>query len=353
MFYKFTAAAIAATMALCAGPAAAAPVMVSPPPVRMSQASAEAAVADWMARVARWGQGYADLTASRVETLGWMIEAPGTLAAKLTGPEKSRTREWAATWATQARARLAAEMATYQGLSTDFPDFPRSIPTTPDHQARLRSMEQTADRTGRLMIVTGQACEEYIQLIEAGASGEQSDLERLDLGFFKLMIAYLQAEIVLAEGTQDLSRGPNRSFATSQIETNRAMIAWLSYSHDAYLGQGDGAEAAARIRTHAANVKAAAQEMFDGVGQYEREMNADPQFRGTALAATFTQVFESLRESAQVENQLGHALEALATGAAAGDEAATTRATTRIEQLTIRRGELDQSRRAMLAQAST
>lgn len=350
---KFQKKALLAAMTLCVAPMSAATAATVPAAMSAPQEREAAAMQEWLARTAAWTRGYSELTTRRVDTILWLTDAPNTLVTKLNDPSKARAREWVTTWAAEARARLASEMDFYRSLPTEIPRPAAIVPLSVQNEMRLTSMGRLADRTGTLMISTGQACEEYIQLMEAAASGRQEDLVRLDAGFYKLTLAHLQAEVVMMEGFAEGSTGPAREFAMTQVESNRAIIVWTQHLHDQYFGNADGAATAVRLRGHATTMREIVARLRVQLRGVERDLRSNPEMGATPFGQTMARVLASMHETAAVEEQIADAIDALADAAARNDEAAGTAAGERISALVTERIRLDAVRREMLAGAQS
>lgn len=341
----------AAALALAAGEPARGEPVPRPAAVKVQDTDAlAAAVQAWLAEVAAWGETYDAVTSSRADTLGRMMTEPVELIEMVESGDLAGARSWVAAWAPKTRRRLAADVETYRSLPTEMPAFPASVPMTPDHRARIEMMGQAPDRIGALLISTGQSAETYIQLVEAAASGDVDDIERLGIGSYTLVAAHLEAEIVMMEALRG-EEGPVYEFRTAMIESNRAMIAWML--HEQAIGFGhdaDPAAAAVAIRSHAAAARAAAIRMEQGIDVFERQTEADSAFQDTALAGLFDALFESMRESAEVEKRIAGQLDQLAAAVKADDVTAIDEAGLQIETLAVKRIELDAARRRMMAE---
>lgn len=313
-----------------------------------------AAVQTWLAEVAAWGQGYDAVVAQRTETMGWMIDQAGELMDKLDTAGASAGRVWARNFATEARRRLAAEMAAFQALPAEVPPFPASLPVGSTEQARLEAMQEAPERAGALLVTTGQSAETYIALVEAAASGDEEALIRLGKGVYTLLAAHMEAENVMMEALKGPPGEANYYWRTAMITSNQAMIAWMRHNQAVVLETTSDAPGAARdIRRHADETKAAADSMTAAVRRTESRMAASPEARsgeGAELMALFTALFASLRESATVESRLGAELDRLADAVLAGDETAEQEVMGRIDTLINRRIELDATRRQLMAQ---
>lgn len=288
----------AAVLALAAGaPAHAAPAP-RPAAVAAQDEALAGALQGWLAEVAAWGQKYDAVTSSRAESLGRMMTDPVELIEKVEAGDLAGAQAWVAVWAPEMRRRLAADIKAYSQLPTEMPAAPKGLPLTPEHLARIQMMGQVPDRIGALLISTGQSAETYIQLVEAAAGGDAGDIERLGLGSYTLIAAHLEAENVMLEALRG-EPGPVHDFRTAMIEANKAMIVWML--HEQAIGFGrevDPAAAAAVIRSHAAEVRAAAIRMKQGVDDLERGTRADSALQATDLERLFGTLFDSMRDSA-------------------------------------------------------
>jgi len=346
---SLTTGLMAACFLLAAGPAAAAPPPANP---AYAQDSEAAAVQDWLSRVAVWGQGYDAVTTSRSDTLLWMLDAPNGLIAKLESGSKTAAQAWVDAWAQQARQRLAADIEAYQRLSPTVPEFPRSVPMSAVHAERLEAMAQASDRTGAMLISSGQAGEVYIQLMERAASDQPEDMERLASGIYVLMIATTEAENVMMAGLRGDRAEPNYHWRTAMIETNKALIAWMRHSSASLFGEPtDAATVSSAIRGHAANARSSARQMEQVTDRISAEMEANEALRDTGLATILRRVFASIRQSAEVERRMAAELDTLAAATVEEDEAGTDASLARIETLTNERIALDVARRQMMAQS--
>lgn len=337
----------AALIVLAAVPAAPTPASAQQSTINAQADSAQA----WLADVADWGKGYEALLDSRVETLVWLMEQSEGLLNYVDKNDKTGARAWATTFASQARARLAAEMSAYQALPTEVPPFPSSVPLTSQHRARLQVLEQTPDRIGGLLLSTGESSETYIGLVEAAASGEPDDLMRLSKGIMTLVSAQLEAENVMIAALQGDPSSPNYHFAGAQIASNNALIVLMRHQQAVILSQAsDAARASTQIRGHAAEARASARQMRVSVDNVERLATSDPSFASTELAGIFATIFDSMRESAAVELRMADELDALAIAVGRGDDAGVEASTLRIEGLANERIALDAARRRFLAE---
>jgi hypothetical protein len=353
---SLTTALLAAWLLLAAGPAAAgtgaAPTPASAPASAYGQQSEAAAIQDWLSRVAVWGQGYDAVTTSRSDTLLWMLDAPNALIDKLDSGSKAGAQAWVDTWAQQARQRLGADIEAYQRLSTAVPEFPRSIPMSAEHAERMETMAQAPDRTGALLISSGQASEVYIQLVERAASGRPEDMNRLASGIYVLMIATTEAENVMMEGLRGDRSEPNYHWRTAMIETNKALVAWMHHSSALLFEEPtDAAAVSAAIREHAANARSAARQMELMTDRVSSDMEANPALRGTELAAVLRRIFASIRQSAEVERRMAAELDALAGATLREDQPGVDASLARIETLTNDRIARDAERRQIMAQS--
>lgn len=306
----------------------------------------------WMGEVALWTQGYDALTTSRVDTLGWLLDSAEVLMERLDTGGARAARPWAATWAVQARARVASEMQTYQTLSTQAPAFPSSVPTTDAVRARIAVVGQTSDQIGALMISTGQACEEYISVIEAAGSGKPSDLARVDSARLGLLAAQLQAENTMMAAASAGLHGPNLHFARSQVASNRALIVWLGHNKRLFAGEPVDATATAReIRGHAATMRTDIVAMRSSADEIAAQMAGEPGFSDTPLAALFDTLLISLRQSADVEAQIADALDQMAVAVQSQDETADDVVAGTIEDLANQRIALYTARLELMARS--
>lgn len=334
---------LAATPLATAGPAAA---------QTAAQQDQAADLQTWLGDVAVWTQGYDTLTTSRVDTLVWLLESAEVLMERLETGGAAAARPWATTWAVQARARLAREMQTYQTLSTQAPAFPSSVPTTESFRARITVVGQTSDQIGALMISTGQACEEYIDVIEAAGSGKSSDLARVDSARLGLLVAQLQAEnTMMAAATAGLD-GPNLHFAHSQVASNRALIVWLGHNKRLFAGEPIDATVTARdIRGHAATMRTDIAAMRSSAEEIAAGMAGEPGFSDTPLAALFDRLLISLGQSADVEAQIADALDQMAVAVQSEDETADDDVAATIEGLATQRLALYSARLELMARS--
>lgn len=188
--------------------------MVAPPAPAQTPAQA-ALLQNWLADTAAWTQGYDALTTSRVDTLVWLLDSTDVLLERLVSGGSAAAKPWAEAWAVEARSRLAAEMEVYRGLSTQAPVFPTSLPLNPALEARVRVISQTSDQVGTLMISTNRACEDYVRVLHAAASGESDDLEAVDGARLGMMIAQLEAEGCDDAGWQRRDGGPQPALFAS------------------------------------------------------------------------------------------------------------------------------------------
>lgn len=347
---SLTTGLVAAWFLLAAGPAAAGWAPAATP--AYGQQSEAAAVQDWLSRVALWGQGYDAVTTSRSDTLLWMLDAPNVLIDKLDSGSKAGAEAWVDAWGQQARQRLAADIEAYQRLSTIVPEFPRSIPMSAEHAERLETMAQAPDRTGAMLISSGQAGEVYIQLVERAASGQPEDMERLASGIYVLMIATTEAENAMMAGLRGDRAEPNYHWRTAMIETNKALIAWMRHSSASLFGEPtDAAAVSSVIRGHAANARSAARQMELVTDRIGAEMEANDALRDTGLATVLRRVFVSIRQSAEVERRMAAELDTLAAATVREDQAGIDASLARIETLTNERIALDVERHQMMAQS--
>ena len=346
------AAILAAGTLLCAAPLATAHAAVAPVQTAAEERAA-AAMQEWLTRTAAWGRSYSELVSHRADTILWLTDAPNALVAKLQAPDKGRAREWVVTWAAEARARLEADMDVYRSLPVDLPRPTADTSLTPDLRRRLEGMGRLAERTGTLMISTGQAAEEYIQLMEAAASGEEDDLVRLDAGYYKLTIAHIQAEITMMQAFEENATSPARELTQIQIEVNQAMIVWARHQHDLYLGHGDNAAAAETLKGHARQVQALVANLRSQVNLTERRFRSEPGMLATPLGQTMIRVVASMHESAGLEERIGIAIGELAATAERNDQEAGQVVVDRISALVDERLRQDAARRQMLAGAQS
>ena len=343
------AAIIAAGTVLCVAPMASGTVEAAAAPIAASQEREVAAMQDWIARTAAWGEGYSALVSRRSDTITWLTDGPNALVAKLQAPDKDRAREWVTSWAAEGRARLAADMDVYRSLPIDLPRPSADTPLTADFRLRLEGLGRLAERTGALMISTGQAAEEYIQLMEAAASGREEDLIRLDAGFYKLTIAQLQAEITMIQSFEENASSPAREFAQIQIEVNRAIIVWSRYQQDVYLGNADGAATAAALRDHSRQMQTLVANLRSQLNIAESRLRREPEMSATPFGQTMTRVVSSMHDSAGVEERIGVALGELGTAAERNDQTAGQATADRIAALVEQRLRQDVARRQLLA----
>ena len=354
MFNTRGVAVLAAAAGLWVTPMMTGTAQAAPAPAAAVQEDeVAAAMQEWVARTVVWSEGYSNLTSRRVETVGWLTDGPNALIVKLESPDKRRAREWVTAWAAEGRARLAAEMDAYRSLPTELPQPRDAASLSPQFRQRLDAMGRLADRTGSLMISTGQACEEYIQLMEAAASGRDEDLVRLDAGYYKLNIAHLQAENVMMQAFAENATSPALEFSMIQIEVNRAIIVWSQYLHDTYMGVGDGPEAAEQLRAHAREMQTLVANLRSRVNIIESNFRREPEMLTTPFGQTIMGVLASMHQSAAVEERVGVAIGELADAAQANDETAGQAVADRMSGLIEERLRLDASRREMLAGAQS
>ena len=311
-----------------------------------------ALVQTWLADVAAWTQGYDALTTTRVETLAWLLDSAEVLVERLDTGGSAVATPWARSWAVEARGRLAAEMDLYRNLATEAPAFPASVPTPTSLAARIEVIGRTSDQVGSLMISTTQACEDYVRVIEAAASGKPDDYARIDGARLGLLIAQMESEITMMQAASAATTGPNLHFARSQVTSNRAMIAWLGHNKRLFSGQSvDGAGTARVIRGHLAAMRVEVTSMQGALDTFEAQMASEPGFTQTELGRLYGRIAGSLRESAAVEERMADALDGLAEAVQSDDEAADDAAAVRIEAVANERVALDTARRQMIAQA--
>lgn len=349
-------AGLAATLALAlpgvsAAQSAVAPIPITPaaPRAALLSDSAGEDLVIWLRDIALLGQQYNAVMTRRVDTLMWMIEEPTRLVTFIEAGDKPGARAWAARWAVQARARLAAEVEAFRRLPAEVPAFPASIPLDAEQEARFRSIRGLPGRLETLLTTTGQSSEAYIQLVEAAGSGRPDDLILLSKGMLSLIAAQLEAENALLEGTRINPETPAHHLATAQIETNKALIVLLRHQQASMLEQtSDPEQAAARIRGHAAATRAAAGEMRRTIDLFETRLA----YMGTPdepIPEVFTAIIASLRDSAAVEVRVANELEVLAGAVARIDDIAVEASTLRIEGLANELIALDAARRSLLA----
>lgn len=340
----------AASLALAGTAALAGPAPVAPP--ASQQQSQTAAAQDWLSRVAIWGQGYDAVTTSRSNNLLWMLDAPTILVDKLDAGNKGGARTWTNAWAAEARQRLAADLQAYQGLSTDVPAFPSDLPMSEENADRLETMSTIPDRTGALLISSGQAGETYIQLVEQAASGRPEDMDRLAAGIYVMMISTTEAENVMMESLRGSRSEPNYHWRTAMIEVNKALVAWMHHNKAVLFGEPSNAAATARaIRGHAANTRAAADQIDATTDRVSATMDSDPVVQRSELAVVMRRIFASIRQSAEVERRMAAELDTLAEATLEEDEAGTDASLARIETLTDERIAIDAARRQLMAQS--
>lgn len=340
----------AAAFLLCAVPTGAAPI--PQPPAAQSDEAQARALQNWLAETAAWTQGYDALTSQQVDTLSWLLDGAETLMEKLQTGGPAAAQTWAAVWGPQARARLEADEATYTSLSTQAPPFPRTLPTTPALRARIEVVGRTSDQVGGLMVAARQASEDYIQVVEAAASGRDEDLARIDPARLGLLATQLQAEITMMQSGSAGLTGPSVHLSRSAIAGNRALIVWLNHNKRVFSGQTYDAAAAARaIREQSAEMRREAEGMRHTIENSRAELASQPGFGETSLADVLEQLLVSFVTSAEIEARMADALDQLAEAVLSEDEGADDLVAPKIETLSIQRMDLDAARRALMARS--
>lgn len=347
---RIAAAVAAATLVLAAGgPSLAASAPAPAPPQTAAEA---AAVQQWISSIAIWGQGYDAVTTRRTETLGWLLSSTDALVEKLDAGNKNGARAWVETWAVQARARVKSELDGYQALSATPPAPPRGIPISGIDRQRVQMMQLVPDRTGAMMISTGQAAESYIELMVAAASGRDEDRARLGFGVYGLMIAQLEAEITLMQGLLGPAEDTSHHWRLAIIESDRAMILWLKHSRAVLFEEEPETEAtAAGLRAHAAQMRIAAAECTRLSILRMQEIRRRPDLAQSDLGRMLLEVHVSVQRSAEVEQRLANAFDATAEALLKGDQAAAEALGDRVDALVTERVEIDTARRRMMAES--
>lgn len=320
-------------------------------PSAAAQAAEFASMQEWMAATVVWSEGYNQLTSRQIDTVAWLLDSADTLAAKLEAGGPQAARPWADAWAQQARARLAGDMEVYAGLSGQAPRFPSNLPRPPEVRSRIESINRSAEQVGNMMISANYASNAYIEIFVAAASGREEDLLRLDDASLGLLLAQLEAEIVMLQANIEGTTGPNMHFGRIQITTNRAMIRWISHKKRLFAGEPAEAAAAARdIREQATLARREVALMQTSITDLKDRMNRERELMATPLGAMLAKLAESLERSAALEIKVAGAIDELAAAVQAGDAPGEEAASIRLETLAGQRIALDSERRALVTQ---
>lgn len=340
----------AAVFLSCGGAAGAAPSPV--PPAAQSEEAQYQRLQNWLAETAAWTQGYDALTTRQADTLAWLLDGSEILVGKLESGGSAAARAWATTWAVEARARLEADMTAYTLLSPHAPTYPRDLPTTPVLRGRIEVINRMSDQVGSMMLTARQASEDYIQVMEAAASGRDEDLARVDPARLGLLAAQLQAEITMMQSSSAGLNGPGQHLAGIAIEGNRALIVWLNHNSRVFGGQtSDAAAAAGAMREHSAAMRQELGSMRRSVDDTRRQLAAETGPDAAALIDVLQQLLTSYATSAEVEARMADALDQLAVAVSSADEAAAAVAAGKIEALAGQRLALDGARRELVARS--
>lgn len=326
-------------------------VLAEPAPVAAVRQDPAAQMADWLSRMATWGQGYERILASRSDNLIWLVDLTEELSGKIERGEKRDLRGFTAGRAAEARARLQADVSAYEALSTSQPPLDPSFPVSPALREQIRRTALMPDLIGTMLISTGQSSESYLALYEAAGSGKSEDLYRLAAGLLDMNSAQLEAENTMLAGNLGNPESPSHHLARASIETNKAMMIWLGHRRTTLFGDpGDRAQSASGIRRHAALVRDSADQTDQVSERLAQIVQSDPEVAATGLGDMVAGLAASFREAAGIERNIAIALEAIALGVDKGDMEAEDGASERLSALVTQRLESDSARRQLMAQ---
>lgn len=352
---KILASGLAAAVLLCANTTqAAAPPSVPEVASGQDQPAEVTAIQEWAASVNEWTLGYDALTTQSIETLAWFLDGAVTLAAKLQSGGPAVATPWAQTWAAEARARLAADMAAYTQLSPHAPPLPAGLPIPPPLQAQAEALGQMSDQIGTMMLSLNHSADRFIVIMEEAAAGKDRDLTSLEDGRMGLMIAQMDAEIVMLRSSSAGLTGPSLHFARAQIATNRALKVWLERNRLKFTGRPtDDAAAASAARVHVAEIRSEVAAMHTTIADARRQIRNAPGLADAPFGILLARVLVTMEASAEVEAKLADALDDLSAALVSGDDEADNRAGVAIERLTNERIAIDTARRQLIAESGS
>ncbi|HEY0600363.1 hypothetical protein [Brevundimonas sp.] len=340
--------ALAAAFLLACAPTG---VLANPPSAVAVQQDPAELMADWLSRMAAWGQGYERVLLSRSDTLVWLVDLSAELSARIERGETRDLDRFTAGRAAEARARLQADVSAYEALSTTQPPLDPSFPVSPTLREQIRRTALMPDLVGSMLISTGQSSESYLTLYEAAGSGEPEDLIRLAAGLLNMNSAQLEAENTMLAGNLGNPESPSHHLTRASIETNKAMILWLEHRRAIVFEEpADRTGKAAGVRRHAAMVRDAATQADLMTERLARIVRSDPQVSATGLGEMVAGVAASFHEAAGIERGIAVELEAIAIGLEKGDMDAEDEAADRLSTLVVQRLESDSARRQLMAQ---
>lgn len=354
MRHGLTAVLIAAALAFGAPAAEAA----TPP----QTAAEQRATQQWLADLARWSEGYNTVMTRRAETLEWLSTSAQQLVVKIDAGQKEAARAYAARVAEEGRARLAAEMQAYQGLSTEAPVFPLAHQLQPSERRQMNTFALMPDRFGTMMIRTDQAGQTFIDHLVPATSGRPEDMKAMIDAYYGLSIARSEAAIAMTESARSNGTAGPIGEALDRlrdivIANERATILWTRFNRSVELGEPfNAAQIAADLRVQADLVRDASLAMARESNSELVTLRSTTSFVSTPMGQMMVQIHESFVRAAGVEYRAVRILEDAASAMEAF-EADPGVAAARLENLTneydtiiTQRLEEEAARRRLIAQ---
>lgn len=353
MFTRLLVAVSAATLSLAlphAASAAQSPQPVSAPQSLEGQA---AHIQAWLAAASQWSAEYTALIDQRTSRLAALVEGGDQVRTRLDAGKRSDVRTWAEGWAREQRAGFTAESEAYGRLNPTPPSLHSDIADDPAMIEAAEGLTELRDRVGTLLRQTRDSGDAYVGLVVAASSGRPGDLIALDGGVYTVLIAHLDAEILMLEATRGPAGEPNFYFSAAMIEANRAAMAWLDHNRATVLGRPiDRPRTAAAMRTHAAASRQAASDLVVAANHFRQLIDNEPGLSATPLYATLDSAFQSLLVSAAIEQDIAEQNVALAAATEGNDVGAQDRIARKIETLVSARGAEFSRRQTLLAASS-
>lgn len=346
-----TFAAVLAVASAVAGAASAATPPGTPTALARHGAQQTSDVETWLADLSAWGSQYAQVGLTRSDHLLALLEGTERLSALTEAGDRRAMRAWAEGWAVETRAGLAADLETYSALPTNPPRAPASLVSNPEVRQRTAMMVESRDRIGTFLRQTGQASEDYIDLVvKAATTGTPEDLVKAGSGTIVVSLAQVEAENLLLEHTRGPEGEPNYYMAGAVIASNKGLMAWMRHFKAVLFEESvDRAASAADVRRYATESRESADGLVLAVRRARGRVEAEPGLRGTALETAVLAAADLLEQSAGVERRIAQEVALLADAIEAGQDEMDAASGARMEALVDERLALDQRRRVAIA----
>jgi len=311
----------------------------------------------WVTAIGSWANSYNSIIYRQAELLNALNEGAGKAFEFSEGRNARAGKAWAATWAAEQRATLAAIKADLAALPRQPPSLKGpgyDLTGVPLYGRLSRGFERVPTMTDEMMATVDALALKYIDATVRAAGGDEEAAGVLGIAFFDINIASWQADIKMLEGYLplfEISPSLQEQVTTTAIALDRSLIAVFEIVRDDALGAPvDRAAAAARVRAQAALIDGDAAETAAGVVTLRRQAS-DP--RAGELGPKILAIGQAYDDGRAVMAELAGRLRSIADGMDRGDALDRDKLLEITEQIAPaleKFGELDQRRKALLVQ---